>query len=114
MAKGTLVIIAPSGAVTNQRIERSKGPSLEVLQAAVGGYIERVRVRWSGRVCDAYVNEDGISEGLTLNTSATLILDGSFLVRARRLGNNIVGPCAVWVPDAKVASSDPRIDDGAA
>jgi hypothetical protein len=110
MAKGTLVIIAPSGAVTNQRIERSKGPSLEVLQAAVGGYIERVRVRWSGRVCDAYVNEDGISKGFTLNTSATLILDGAF----KNSGNNIVGPCAVWVPDAKVASSDPRIDDGAA
>jgi len=110
MAKGTLAIIAPDGAVTMQRVETAKGPSLEVLQAAVGGYIERVRVRWFGRVRDAYVNEEGLIKGLNLNSSATAILDGAF----KNSGNSIVGPCAVWIPDAKVASSDARIDDGAA
>lgn len=97
MAKGTLVIITPPGGVTQQRVETSSGPSLEVLQAAVGGYIERVKVRYDNRVRDAYVNEDGIEKRLAFNRPGTSLTKGTIFE-----GATLVGNVAIWVPDAKV------------
>lgn len=98
MSKGTLTTIAPDGRHTAQRFETSakvSGPGLSALQAAVGGYIERVRVRFNGRVRDAYVNEDGYSKGLLVNRPAMAILAEPFQ------GATIVGNLAVWEPDPK-------------
>ena len=72
-ADGTSAEIKPKG----------KKLSLEEMQAAVGGYIERVSVRGG----EIYVDEDGIAKGLPLNQKASEIagmdLRGNALVLAR-------------------------------
>jgi hypothetical protein len=95
MSKGKLTTIAPDGRHTEQRFETAKGAALTDLQAAVGGYIERVRVRFNGRVRDAYVNEDGYSKGLLVNRPAMAILAEPFT------GAVILGNVAVCEPDPK-------------
>jgi hypothetical protein len=87
---GTIVIITPTGITGEQRSEKRGQPPLEVLQRAVGGYIELVKVRWRGRVRDAFVNEDGISLQLRVNeTACDLTINGHI----------IYGDMAIWVPD---------------
>lgn len=100
--KGTLHTIAPTGAITTQRIETNAGASLEVLQGAVGGYIERVRVRFEGRVRDGFVNEDGLSQGLSVNRHAMALLAPPF----NPVLNVIVGNLAVFVPDGKSSKAE--------
>src|ERR1044071_7231476 len=98
MAKGTIVIIKPDGSEERQRVESSKGWELETMQKAVGGLIERVKVRWEGRVRDAFVNEEGaITEGFDYNNKATHILALPFSPLSTRLYGNL----AIWIPDAK-------------
>jgi hypothetical protein len=99
MSKGTLHIVSPDGVTHQQRVETSKGPSLDVLQAAVGGYIERVSVRYEGKVRDAYINEEGKLKGLNYNRDATRMWHA---VPVTNRADVLVGPVAVWVPDAKV------------
>lgn len=95
--KGTLHTIKPDGTVATQRFETNKGAELKDLQAAVGGYIERVRVRFEGRVRDAFVNEDGLAQGLPVNARAMELLARPF----DPAYNVIVGNLAVFVADAK-------------
>jgi hypothetical protein len=94
---GTIVILHVDGSTTEKRWEKRRGPpNWETLRDAVdGGYIEHVRVRWAGKVRDAYVDEDGISRGLPVNNKATAALAEPFI------GNTLLGPCAIWIPDPK-------------
>lgn len=93
---GKLVKIEVTGQVITLPWIKKGPPEWEFLRDAVGGYIERVRVRWDGRVRDAYVNENGYAEGCVINPSAMRILADPFK------GSTIVGPLCVWVPDPKV------------
>lgn len=61
--KATMTTIDPSGEVTTLAMDPASRPTLEALQAAVGGYIERVpRV-----MREAYVDEDGSLKRLPPN-----------------------------------------------
>lgn len=97
MKSGTLVVIKPDGTQTEARLSGRDVPTLEALQAAVGGYIERVRVRFQGRVRDGYVNEEGALNGLPNNKRATALLANPTLTVTGFLQGNL----AVWVPDPK-------------
>ena len=91
---GTLVIIPPMGAVRTLRYEGRQW-SLEQVQSLCEGYIERVQVRWDGRIRDAYVDEDGVAHQAPYNERATLALS------ERWQGQQIVGTAVVIVPDSK-------------
>lgn len=81
-------VIEPTGDERKVAYTTRGEPPLEALQAAVGGLIEGIRVRYEGRVRRAYVNEEGLLDGLPLNPKAT--------VMAREFGyGSIVGPVAV-------------------
>ena len=73
MAKSEIrkfTVIHPSG-----RVETYNAPNdLGSKQKAVGGCIEPLPyfVRYDGRYCEAYVNENGIAEGLPVNYSGTM------------------------------------------
>lgn len=84
-----LVRIAPDGTVTETPVLEKKGPGLELLHSQVGGYIELVRVRYEGKVRDAYVDEDGLSKGLAPNPHAMAIAANP---------HNLVGPIVIWIP----------------
>lgn len=95
MQYGKLITLRPDG--TRKEARLSHKPTLEELQAEVGGYIERVRVRIEGRVRDAFVNEDGISDNLPTNWAATEMLAPPFVPGV----NVLLGNLTVWVPDPK-------------
>jgi len=82
-----LVVIQPDGSETRTEY-RGFEPGLEILQKAVGGYIELVRVTYDGRLCDAFVNEEGKLHGLAINGRATQLC-------AEFLDDVIVGPIAI-------------------
>ena len=84
---GQLHIISPENHRTIIVIE--KEPSLEQLQKAVGGYIEVVKVRFEGKIRDAYVNEEGLLKQLPYNPYASELSVNR---------HHLVGNIAIWVP----------------
>jgi len=94
---GKLVVIKPDGSTIEHRIE-SKRPTLEILKELVQGWVERVRVRWEGKVRDAYVDEEGLIKGLQSNRKAIQLLAPPFDPEMV----TIVGTLVIWVPDSKV------------
>jgi hypothetical protein len=92
---GTLLVIDPDGTKTRIRHEKKDQPELKVIQRAVGGYIERIRVRFNHRLRDAYVNEDGLSMGLAYNPHVRMLSQ-----------HTIVGSMAIWIPDGKPPTPD--------
>lgn len=106
MRSGKLVVIHPDG--TRVETRHKAPPGLATLQEAVGGYIERVRVRFEGRVRDAFVNEEGALNGLPNNRDATAMLANPTLTVTGYLQGNL----AVWVPDPKpVRTGRKEVDD---
>lgn len=92
MSKYQLVTIAVDGTVTRE--DFAKRPDLKPLQKAVGGYIERIKVRFEGKVREAYANEDGFSLGLGINREAGRI--------SAEFGyQGIVGPIAIIITGVK-------------
>jgi hypothetical protein len=91
---GRLVVVYPDGAIT---VHSHRGtPDLDTLQGLVGGFIERVSIRWNGRVRDAYVDEDGLSKWLPYNHHATQLTKGTQFEGCRLHGNLVV-----WIPDPR-------------
>ena len=95
---GKLIRIpADGGEPTLHLWHGSKYPPLDMLQDLVKsvpeGYttIERVRVRETGRLRDAWCNENGLALRLPRN-----------MVAFAKYGVDIVGPLVVWIPDPKV------------
>lgn len=65
-------------------IRLDKAETLEQLQGWVGGLIQRVRVRYAGKVRDMWVNEEGFLLRLPYNHSATgMLTTESIEVRIR-------------------------------
>jgi hypothetical protein len=96
MPKGILVLLKPDG--TEERIPM-RAPDHILLRYYVGGYIEKVRVRYAGRVRNAYCDENGVNKRLSHNAAASAILARPFT------GLTIVGPLVIWLvngfPEAK-------------
>lgn len=93
---GTLHTITPSGGAVH-RYEGKGPPPIEQLQELVGGYVQRLKARFEGRVRDMYVDEDGLQKGLPQNPGATALLAQPYLIHHEHL----VGPAVIWVPDSK-------------
>lgn len=69
--KGTMTILKVDGTKTVTEFDRA--PTLEELQAAVGGFIEHVSGfdTYEGQPAWAVVNEDGKGSKLAVNVNAT-------------------------------------------
>lgn len=91
---GKLVLLQTDGTVATFDIP-TKEPELSVLQKLIGGWIERVTVFWEGRICDAYVDEEGKLKNLPFNDMAST-------ARVNAHGDSvdvIVGRMAIWLPE---------------
>jgi len=91
-----MVIIKPGETVTalheSRRWNKAGQPDYEVLREAIGGgWIELIKVRYDGRLRDAYVDEEGLLKKQVPNDAATIICVNRHF---------IVGLMAVWIPDA--------------
>ena len=95
---GTLYRVPAHGEVTVHRYEGLGSPGLEQLQKLVGGYIERIRVRFDGRVRDAYVDEEFCYKHPEVHHRVMEALAPPFSPTF----NVIMGPAVIWVPDPKV------------
>lgn len=72
-----LVTIPANGLRLNAGRMESKPITLKTLQSEVGGLVEAVAIREPIKgleMLDAFVNEDGIDAGLSLNMAATMLL----------------------------------------
>jgi hypothetical protein len=68
--RGKFIVIRTNGDVESKDI--TKQPSLEELQAAVGGYIEGVNItKYDGEDAVAFCNEEGKLKRLPMNQKAT-------------------------------------------
>jgi hypothetical protein len=76
-----LVVITPDG--TETRTEYKARPPYEALRDAVGGLIERVKVRHEGKIREAYVSEEGLIHGLPYNKTATDMMRDAYPAQAR-------------------------------
>lgn len=101
MGKGKLVRVSALGEMTETRIEDRNGPGHTILNTLVGGYFERIRVRYEGKIRDAYVDEEGLLKGLPVNSWVHDKLDGVF----KGYSAPIAGPVVIWVPDAKAKAN---------
>lgn len=75
--------VAPDGTETTLRPANGKEFTLAELQAAVGGYIERVPVKGVGHAT-VYADEEGLCKGLAPNFKASVLA-----------GMPIVGPILI-------------------
>lgn len=109
--KGTALIYRPA-AVEPEIRELSAPPSLELLQGAVGGYIEAVphwdRVNFEDAMhrCVAFCNEDGKGMGLPLNIPATQLWHAALpppglIGRDGQMADVLVGAVIVVFGDAE-------------
>jgi hypothetical protein len=106
MSKGELTIIEPDG--TRKIIPLDDEPDLEVVQEAVGGFIELVpgfntiETERGLEPCLAFVNEEGKLDDRPQTKNMTLNLVGTVLLR-RAIGrgrhpyfpDQLVGPVAI-------------------
>lgn len=83
-----LYIITPDGSET--RLCKDSKASLAELQAAVGGLIEAVKVKFQGATCTGYVNEEGLMHRLPLNRAASR-MSGNYWNPRKRTGQVLVG-----------------------
>lgn len=70
---------------------------LEDYQTIVGGYIEAVNFTWNGRKMVAFVNEEGMIKGLSINYMLSLITGVPVLC-----GNGVI----VGAPDSEGNTTD--------
>jgi len=97
---GILIKIGPDGRKELHEYGARGTPKWEVLYGLVGGYIERVRVRYEGKLRDAYLNEEGLLKGLPINKYAhKLIQDAESNYAVQQY---FVGPIVIWIPDKRV------------
>lgn len=96
-----MVLLTPESSTgarpTEHRHEGKGRPPLETLQGLVGGYLEPVKVRYEGRVREAYIDEDGRMKNLRFNEMATQLYHNYWRSESQYIRGNMV----VWVPDPK-------------
>lgn len=88
---GKLIRISPEGEVTCHIWAGRGSWPLKMAQDLVGGYVERIRAKYNGRIRDCLVDEDGLSKNLPPNRWASSALGW----------RSLVGPVVIWVPDPR-------------
>lgn len=100
---GTFVRISTFGTILRERTEKMGSAPYAPLRDLVGGYMERIQVKWEGRLRQAYVDEDGISKGLARNPHADSLLTPLWQ------GAQIYGPLVIWIPDSRPYTKKPKV-----
>ena len=101
---GKLVVIHPNG--TLDEVEYAgREPEIETLQKLVGGWVEQIpaMVRYGGRLCRCYADEEGLLKGYPHNHTASRLVRQAF---------QIVGPMVIEVP-AYGHAATPRVSRAA-
>jgi|TARA_R100000458_G_C8086872_1_gene119253 hypothetical protein len=72
----TVAVVTVEGDITVEDMPNT----LEEFQNRVGGYIEPVSFEWNSQECTAFVDEEGLHNGKTMNPTLCMIAGHPFLV----------------------------------
>lgn len=88
---GRLIAVHPDG----KHVEYpSKKADYEKLSGLVGGYIERIKVRYEGKVRDCYLNEEGLLNRLPWNPKVKEYAEAYY----NRPCQQFAGVGVIWIP----------------
>jgi hypothetical protein len=94
---GVLVEIKPDGTETKHEV---KGHiPLQTIWKLVGGYVERIKVRYDGKVRDCYLNENGVAERLIVNPKIRELAK-LYYTQGGEL-QQFLGTGVIWVPNPR-------------
>ena len=101
---GMFIKIEPNGRKTIHEYSQKGPPRLEILQELVGGYIERVRVKYEGKLRDAYLDEEGLIRYTAKDTNM-YAFDMIAAASSYPVIQMFLGPIVIWIPDKRVKKS---------
>lgn len=81
---GKLVVIFPDGS-RDEEDYTGREPEMEQLIKLVGGWVEQIpaMVRYDGRLCKCYADEEGLLKGLPVNHTASRLVRHHFQIVGR-------------------------------
>lgn len=99
---GTFIRIAPNGLTSRHRSEARGSWPLKMAQDLVGGYVERIKVKYEGKMRDALVDGEGMMKRLPINQEAR---------RLHLWHEPLAGTVVIWVPDPKKPKAEIAKDE---
>lgn len=97
---GKVITIDVAGQVHTCTHHTRGPPEYGLLKRQVGGWIQGIKIRYEGKIRQAYVHEEGFIRRLPLNKEATRLLKETYPTEHTQ---DLVGPLVIWVPDKKGA-----------
>lgn len=88
---GTLIKIDVDGTVTRHEAKKAE---YEQITSLLGGYMERIKVRWEGKVRDCYLDEEGLIKQLPFNPHVKPLAEAYYKTPCQ----DFAGPAVIWVP----------------
>lgn len=88
---GTLIKIDVNGEVTRHEAKKA---TYEEITKLLGGYMERIKVRYEGKVRDCYLDEEGFIKNLPVNTHVRKLAQDYY----QQPCQVFLGPAVIWVP----------------
>lgn len=92
---GTLVVVPPDGPHYSMEVKKL---DIQEVNKLVGGYVERIKVRWEGRIRDCYLNEEGLLRQLPFNPYIRKLAEDHYKVQCQPFA----GTGVIWVPNPRV------------
>lgn len=91
---GTIVVVKPTGEYIH--LPADKKLDLRLIYMAIGAStVERIKVRYEGRVRDAYLDEEGIMNGKRPNPEIKKLAEAYY----GRPCQTFLGSAAIWIPE---------------
>jgi len=88
-----IIVIKPFGEIISLPADNKL--DLRLMYLALGCHtVERIKVRWEGKVRDCYVDEEGAIRGRPLNPELRKLAQGYYGQDIQEFS----GPGAIWIP----------------
>lgn len=93
---GTIVVVKPTGEYIH--LPADKKLDLRLIYLAIGAStVERIKVRYEGKVRDCYMDEEGFLNGKRPNAEIRKLAEAYYGVPCQ----TFVGSGAIWIPTPK-------------
>jgi len=88
-----IIVVKPSGEYITLPADNKL--DLRLIGLAIGaGVVERVQVRYEGRIRDCWLDEEGLLKGRQLNPEVKRLAEARYGVPCQ----DFAGPGAIWIP----------------
>jgi hypothetical protein len=98
---GKIVVVKPTGEYVH--LPADKSLDLRLIYLAIGAStVERIKVRYEGRVRDAYLDEEGFLNGKRPNAEIKKLAEAYYGQPCQ----TFVGSAAIWIPTPRKEKAD--------